>query len=57
MPDASLPLLGAAMTVAQLADHRAWLLDGQRDLELQDPVFAAVLDGDHAALARQARAA
>jgi sugar phosphate isomerase/epimerase len=42
----SLPVLGAAMTVDFLALHRDWLIERDRDLELQDFCFAEVLDGD-----------
>lgn len=49
------PLIGAAITTADLAAHREWLLDGGRDLELQDPISPEVLDGDWRAVARGAR--
>jgi sugar phosphate isomerase/epimerase len=39
----------------KLPDFRDWLLDGNRDLEIQDPVIPAVLDGDHKALAQTIR--
>lgn len=42
----ALPLLGACLNVEDLPDHRDWLLDGQRDLEIQDFCQAEVLDGD-----------
>ena len=57
MPERTLPTVGAAMPVALLAEHRDWLLEGQRDLEIQDPFRPEVLDGDWAPLVRQARAA
>jgi sugar phosphate isomerase/epimerase len=41
-----LPLLGAAVDVNSLAPHRAWILEKQRDLELQDFCSAEALDGD-----------
>ncbi len=42
----TLPILGAAMTLDELEIHRNWLLDKQRDLELQSFVDAEVLGGD-----------
>lgn len=50
-----LPFVGAAMPIAQIAEHRDWLLDGQRDLEIQDPFMPEVLDGDWRAATRHAR--
>jgi sugar phosphate isomerase/epimerase len=49
------PLVGAALPIALLAEHRDWLIEGQRDLEIQDPCVPQVLDGDWGALARRAR--
>lgn len=51
------PTVGAALPVAMLAGCREWLLEGQRDLEIQDAFRPEVLDGDWGALVRQARAA
>ncbi len=31
--------VGAALMVADLAEHRDWLIEGQRDLEIQDFIF------------------
>lgn len=42
----SRPVLGAAMAIEHLALHRSWLIERQRDLELQDFFSADVLDGD-----------
>lgn len=42
----ALPVLGACMNIASLPDHREWLIEDQRDLELQDFCLAEVLDGD-----------
>ncbi|MBO9135470.1 sugar phosphate isomerase/epimerase family protein [Rhizobium sp. L80/93] len=42
----TLPILGAAMTLEELEIHRHWLLEKQRDLELQSFVDAEVLGGD-----------
>ncbi|WP_171129618.1 MULTISPECIES: sugar phosphate isomerase/epimerase [unclassified Ruegeria] len=39
--------LGAALMVSDLPAHRDWLIDGQRDLEIQDFIFAENL-GDAA---------
>lgn len=50
------PLLGAALMVADLEQHRDWLVTGRRDVEIQDPCLPEVLDGDWRALARRARA-
>jgi len=41
-----LPTIGAAMLVADLEAHRDWLIEGQRDLEIQNPISPDVLDGD-----------
>lgn len=43
---ADLPLLGAALSRKTLPLHLDWLIAEQRDLELQDFIEAAVLDGD-----------
>lgn len=51
MPD--LPILGAALTHANLAIHRDWLLEAPRDLELQAFVDADILDGDWTGLAAE----
>jgi sugar phosphate isomerase/epimerase len=50
-----LPTLGAALPARLLATYREWLISDQRDLELQDPVFPHVLDGDWQPLVRQIR--
>jgi len=57
MTDGTLPLLGASMTVADLAEHADWLLADGRDVELQDPCQPGVLDSDWAPLVRRAREA
>jgi sugar phosphate isomerase/epimerase len=51
----TLPILGAAMTLDDLEIHRDWLLDKQRDLELQSFVDAEILNGDWAPLVARAR--
>jgi len=50
------PALGAALFIKNIAAHKEWLFEGPHDLEIQDPVMPAVLDGDWKALVRQARA-
>lgn len=51
----SLPVVGAALDIASLPQYVDWLVDKQRDLEIQDPCMEGVLDGDFGA-AREARA-
>lgn len=51
----SLPVIGAALDIASLPQYVDWLVDKQRDLEIQDPCIEGVLDGDFGA-AREARA-
>lgn len=51
----TLPLLGAAMSLDDLEIHRDWLLDRQRDLEIQNFVQADVLDGDWMPLVERAK--
>lgn len=51
----ALPILGAAMNLQDLETHREWLLEKQRDLELQDFVDAKVLSGDWRILVERAR--
>jgi len=50
-----LPTIGAAMAVADLEQHRDWLIEGQRDLEIQDFFDPAVLDGDWKGRVEQAK--
>ncbi|NJN18546.1 MAG: sugar phosphate isomerase/epimerase [Oscillochloris sp.] len=52
----ALPTIGAAMTIDKLAIYRDWLIDGRRDLEIQDAVSPQVLDGDWRGEARRGRA-
>ncbi|MGJ4943092.1 sugar phosphate isomerase/epimerase family protein [Bradyrhizobium sp. HKCCYLS1011] len=47
----SLPVLGAALSIKSIPAHRDWLLERQRDLEIQDFSRAEVLDGDWRAIA------
>lgn len=49
------PVLGAALDLDHLEMHRAWILERQRDLELQDFFEADVLEGDWAPLVDRAR--
>jgi sugar phosphate isomerase/epimerase len=40
------PLLGAALNLESLRNHREWIIERQRDLEIQDFVWADLLTGD-----------
>lgn len=51
----NLPVLGAALTLDELAQHHDWVLASQRDIELQDFVTAKTLNGDWSASATRAR--
>ncbi len=51
----ALPVIGAALTNAELATYRDWILEKDRDLELQSFVRAEVLDDDWGPLAAQVR--
>ncbi len=42
----TLPVLGAALPLAGVRLHREWILEKQRDLEIQDFCYADLLDGD-----------
>jgi sugar phosphate isomerase/epimerase len=53
MTSPSLPLLGAAVPLAGLRQHRDWILERQRDLEIQDFFWADVLNGDWKPLAAE----
>jgi len=46
MTQASPPIVGAAMTSQSLAVYRGWIVEQQRDLEIQDFFDATTLDGD-----------
>ncbi|GAB4111096.1 MAG: sugar phosphate isomerase/epimerase [Roseiflexaceae bacterium] len=50
-----LPAIGAAMPIRLLATYREWLIEGQRDLELQDGYLPEILDSNWSGLVRQAR--
>jgi sugar phosphate isomerase/epimerase len=49
------PVLGAALTLNGIRQHRDWLLEKQRDLELQDFHTARILDGDWRPLVEETR--
>lgn len=51
----SVPIIGAALAVPELADFRDWLLEKQRDLEIQSFHDPDVLRGDWTPLADEAR--
>lgn len=55
---AALPVLGAALPIERLGEHRDWLLEhGGRDLEIQDGFLSEVLDGDWSPRVAQAKGA
>jgi sugar phosphate isomerase/epimerase len=49
----ALPVLGAALSINSIPAHRDWLLERQRDLEIQDFVHPDQLDGDWRAAAHR----
>ena len=51
----TLPVIGAALNNAELAAYQDWILEKDRDLELQSFVRAEVLDDDWGPLAAQVR--
>lgn len=52
----TLPVIGAALTNADLVVYRDWILEKDRDLELQSFVDASVLDGDWMTPVQEAKA-
>ena len=50
-----LPIVGVAMMVADLDRHHNWIIEGRRDLELQDFIDPAILDGDWRGYVERAR--
>jgi hypothetical protein len=46
------PVLGAAMMTPEIRDHRDWLFERDRDLELQDFILPQILDDWRACTAR-----
>jgi sugar phosphate isomerase/epimerase len=57
MTDDLRPTVGAAMPIDLLAQYGDWLIEGQRDIEIQDAFRPAVLDGDWRSLVSAARSA
>jgi sugar phosphate isomerase/epimerase len=53
----SRPVLGAAMPVDAIEQHREWLLEHQRDIEIQTFHMAEVLESDWQGIAAHARKA
>jgi sugar phosphate isomerase/epimerase len=53
--DETLPVVGAALRLADLPARADWLKRDARDLEIQDPCDPAFLDADPAGAAREAR--
>jgi sugar phosphate isomerase/epimerase len=51
-----LPVVGAAMPSTKLAEYRDWLLDSQRDLEIQDAAELSFLDSDWHPVVKNIRA-
>ncbi|MDX2163548.1 MAG: TIM barrel protein [bacterium] len=52
----TLPLIGAAMRLNELAEFADWLAADQRDLEIQDPAYPGYLDQDWRAEAQHGKA-
>ncbi|BET68663.1 sugar phosphate isomerase/epimerase [Opitutales bacterium ASA1] len=48
-----LPVLGAALKLSTLRRRVVWIIENQRDLELQDPCLPEVLEGDWKVQARE----
>lgn len=51
----TLPTIGAALPVSALETYRDWILEAQRDVEIQSVHFPEVLDGDWQPLVDEAR--
>ncbi len=49
------PVIGAALTNAELAEYQDWILEKDRDVELQSFVDASVLDSDWTPLAAEVK--
>ncbi len=56
MTETGLPLVGAAMPASKLAEYRDWLIADQRDLEIQDPAWPNIFDGDWQPIAHNVKA-
>ncbi|MFN8523970.1 MAG: sugar phosphate isomerase/epimerase family protein [Chloroflexota bacterium] len=54
MSATELPVVGAAMPISALRDHADWLIEDQRDLEIQDACLPGTLDTDWSALTQEA---
>lgn len=52
---ATLPILGVALPLDGLRQHKDWILESQRDLEIQDFFWAEVLNSDWKPLAEEIR--
>ncbi|PPD13579.1 MAG: sugar phosphate isomerase [Methylobacterium sp.] len=50
-----LPVLGCAVPLSGLRMHRDWILEKQRDLEIQDFFWAEILNGDWSGLAAEVK--
>lgn len=50
-----LPMVGAAMPSLRVYEFRDWLIEGQRDLEIQDPALPNLFDGDWRGLVKALR--
>ena len=53
----ALPVLGVAVPLAGLRQHRDWIIEHQRDLEVQDFYWAEVLNGDWSGLGAEVKSA
>jgi sugar phosphate isomerase/epimerase len=51
----NVPVIGAALTVAELNTYHDWILEKDRDLELQSFIDASVLDSDWTPLADEVK--
>ena len=52
----TLPVVGAALNIKSIDTHLPWLIERQRDLEIQDFTVADVLDGDWKSIAEAYKA-
>lgn len=55
MENNTLPLVGVQLKLKDLPSYCEWLIESQRDLEIQDPSYGWVLDSDWRPQVRQAR--
>jgi sugar phosphate isomerase/epimerase len=55
IPNKKLPIVGAAMPIETLVLQQAWILEQNRDLEIQDGFRSDVLDGDWRPLVNKAK--